>query len=92
MCAARRHYPTTCLVTDDEGARLLIDGLRLPFARVSTALNALRDEDPEWWALGKIEDALDGLLLPYRFSLVIYDKNIDPAKRIDGGLDDPDGI
>src|SRR2546427_282977 len=33
----------------------------------------------DWRALGKIEDELDGLLLPYRFSLVIYDKNIDPA-------------
>jgi hypothetical protein len=52
--AARRHYPSTCLVTDDEGARLLVDELRLPFAHVSTGLNALRDEDPDWWALGKV--------------------------------------
>ena len=29
--------------------------------------------------LRQIEDALDDLLLPYRFSLLIYDKNIDPA-------------
>lgn len=52
--AARQHYPETCLVTDDEGARLLVDELGLPFEHVSTGLNALRDEDPDWWALGKI--------------------------------------
>ena len=52
--AARQHYPNTCLVTDDEGARILVDALQLPFCHVSTALNALRNEDPEWWALGKI--------------------------------------
>src|SRR5437016_43642 len=28
--------------------------------------------------LGRIDDALDDLLLPYRFSLVIYGKNTDP--------------
>ena len=29
--------------------------------------------------VGKIDDALDDLLLPYRFSLVIYDAKTDPA-------------
>jgi hypothetical protein len=53
--AARRYYPETCLVTDDEGARILVDGLQLPFEHVSTALNELRDEDAGWWCLGKIE-------------------------------------
>ena len=53
--AARQHYPDTCLVTDDEGARVLVDRLQLPFVHVSTALNTLADEDPAWWALGKIE-------------------------------------
>jgi len=53
--AAARHYPDTQLVTDDAGARLLIDKLKLPFARVSTALNSLDGEDPGWWALGKLE-------------------------------------
>ena|ERR1700694_3108027 len=52
--AARQHYPNTYLITDDEGARILVDTLQLPFQHVSTALNALRDKDPEWWALGKI--------------------------------------
>ncbi len=32
-----------------------------------------------WRTLGRIEDALDDLLLPYRFSLVIYDDKTDPA-------------
>jgi hypothetical protein len=52
--AARQHYPHTRLVTDDEGARILIDELQLPFESVSTALNAISGEDPNWWALGKI--------------------------------------
>jgi hypothetical protein len=52
---ARAHYPKTSLVTDDEGARLLVDDLGLPFASVSLALNRLKKYDPEWWALGKIE-------------------------------------
>lgn len=38
---ASRHYPDTWLYTDDDGARLLVDGLGLPFAHVSTGLNAL---------------------------------------------------
>jgi hypothetical protein len=51
---ARRHYPDTCLVTDDAGAALLIDGLGLHFTRVSLELNRLHGRDPDWWALGKL--------------------------------------
>ncbi len=51
---ARRHYPDTTLVTDDDGARLLVDQLKLPFGRISLELNTLRDHDPDWWALGKL--------------------------------------
>lgn len=51
----RQHYPETCLVTDDEGARILVDGLGLPFEHVSTALNGINDQDPDWWCLGKVE-------------------------------------
>jgi hypothetical protein len=51
---ARRHYPETVLHTDDAGARLLIDGLGLPFVEVSTALNELKAADPQWWVLGKL--------------------------------------
>lgn len=52
--AARQHYPETVLVTDDAGARVLVDALELPFTEVSTALNGL-EADPDWWALGKLE-------------------------------------
>lgn len=51
---ARRHYPDTLLVTDDEGAELLVDRLKLPFESVSLELNKLRAHDPDWWALGKL--------------------------------------
>lgn len=51
---ARRHYPDTALYTDEEGARLLVDGLELPFCEVSTALNDLNGGDPDWWMLGKL--------------------------------------
>lgn len=52
--SARRHYPDTLLVTDSEGARLLIDGIGLPVNRVSTALDALAGHDPSLWMLGKL--------------------------------------
>jgi hypothetical protein len=51
---ARQHYPDTALVTDDDGAKLLVDQLRLPFSRVSLELNALAACSPDWWALGKL--------------------------------------
>src|SRR5262249_40034698 len=51
---ARRHYPDTSLVTDDEGTELLLDRLRLPFRHVSLELNHLRSQDADWWALGKL--------------------------------------
>jgi hypothetical protein len=55
LYAARRFYPETCLITDDAGARVLIDELQLPFEQVTTELNRIHDQDPEWWALGKLE-------------------------------------
>ena len=51
---AKKHYPETSLFTDDEGARLLIDGIGLEFDHVSTELNVLDGNEPEWWALGKL--------------------------------------
>jgi len=51
---AREHYPDTWLVTDDDGARMLVDGIGLQFAHVSTDLNVLSKHDPNWWTLGKI--------------------------------------
>ncbi len=51
---AKKHYSKTCLYTDNEGARLLIDGIGLEFDHVSTELNVLDSNAPEWWALGKL--------------------------------------
>jgi hypothetical protein len=50
----RQHYRTTMLCTDTAGARLLIDTIGLEFGHVSTALDALQQCDPGWWALGKL--------------------------------------
>jgi hypothetical protein len=52
--SAKRFYPETVLITDDEGARLLVDELGLGFTQVSTELNELDGQDPDWWALGKL--------------------------------------
>lgn len=51
---ARQHFPRTALFTDDDGARLLVGQLGLPFDEVSTELNALASHDASWWALGKV--------------------------------------
>ncbi len=51
---ARQHYPETVLITDDDGVRMLVDGLGLEFKSVSTELNALKTSDPEWWVYGKL--------------------------------------
>ncbi|MEP0872673.1 hypothetical protein NDA01_22910 [Trichocoleus desertorum AS-A10] len=51
---ARKHYPETALVTDDAGAKMLSDGLGLEFDAVTTELNALQAQDPDWWILGKL--------------------------------------
>jgi hypothetical protein len=47
-------FASTTLVTDDDGARLLVDRLGLPFDHVSTALCDLRHSNPSWWILGKL--------------------------------------
>jgi len=49
-----KHYPQTALFTDDDGARLLIDQLKLPFVEVSTELNKLAHHDPGFWTMGKL--------------------------------------
>lgn len=51
---ARKHYPKTALVTDDAGARQLIDGIGLEFDSVSTDLNVLQQGNPKLWMLGKL--------------------------------------
>lgn len=40
---------------------------------------ALAGEPLDWRILGKIEDSLDDLLLPYCFSLIVHDDRTDPA-------------
>lgn len=32
----------------------------------------------DWRVVGRMNDALDDLLLPYKFSLIIHDKALDP--------------
>ena len=39
---------------------------------------SLEGEALEWRSVGRIYDALDDLLLPYRFSLIRFDRNLDP--------------
>lgn len=39
---------------------------------------SLVGEALDWRTVGKIYDALDDLLLPYRFSLILFDQNTDP--------------
>ena len=51
---ARRYFDRVCLVTDDEGRRLLVDELGLRFDEVSTELQALELHDPALWAIGKL--------------------------------------
>lgn len=51
---ASKHYSDTWLYTDDDGARLLVDNLGLPFAHVNLGLNALAGSDPGGWNLGKM--------------------------------------
>ncbi|HEY2048778.1 MAG TPA: DUF6734 family protein [Caulobacteraceae bacterium] len=56
VAEAARHFEEVCLVADEAGAELLTGRLGLPFAQVSTELEALNREgaDPLWWVLGKL--------------------------------------
>lgn len=51
---AKKHYPKTALFTDSYGAQMLVDGLGLQFEQISVELDVLENQDPAWWALGKI--------------------------------------
>lgn len=51
---ARKHFPSTALITDAPGAQLLVNDLGLEFDAVDTTLEALHDEDANWWILGKL--------------------------------------
>ena len=51
---ARQHFGETHLVTDSAGADLLVETLDLPFDSVDLSLDALGQQDPDWWSLGKL--------------------------------------
>ena len=82
---ARQHYPRTGLFTDDAGVKLLVDGLGLEFAEISTALNELAGADVEWWALGKIR-AYELQREPF----VHLDSDVFLWKRLPGHLESAD--
>jgi hypothetical protein len=79
---ARQHYSETCLYTDDEGAKILVDGLDLSFTQVLAILNALNHHDPGWWTLGKV----------YTYALqtepfIHIDSDVFPWKRLPTNLE-----
>jgi hypothetical protein len=51
---ARPWFSRTALVTDDRGARLLVDALQLPFDEVQCDLDRIPPAFARWWALGKL--------------------------------------
>jgi Family of unknown function (DUF6734) len=51
---SRPHFAATRLVTDTQGAELLVDRLGLAFDDVSLALDDLAETDAELWAFGKL--------------------------------------
>jgi hypothetical protein len=51
---ARKHFPRTALYTDDMGKEMLVDKVGLEFTEVSTCLNELEHQNPQFWCLGKV--------------------------------------
>jgi hypothetical protein len=51
----KEFYSNVELVTDDLGAKILIDDLGLPYDKVNTSLNEINNYRPELWAVGKIK-------------------------------------
>ncbi|WP_276855556.1 DUF6734 family protein [Bacteroides fluxus] len=50
----KQFYDEIELITDSEGADLLINKLHLPYTSYLTTLDKLNDENPAIWTLGKI--------------------------------------
>jgi hypothetical protein len=50
----RSHFDSTELITDHEGAEILVKELGLKFDRISKELDNLNDQDIRWWVLGKL--------------------------------------
>lgn len=55
----KRHYEEIELVTDNHGAKLLIDSLDLPYTKINLTLDNINKYSPKLWALGKIHAYLD---------------------------------
>lgn len=67
----RKFYDNVELVTDSEGAELLIDKLHLPYTSYNTTLDNLNNKNPEIWALGKI---------------AAYNEQHEPFIHVDGDI------
>lgn len=51
----KEFYDNVELITDDVGAKILLDYLELPYSTYNLSLNEINDYHPELWALGKIK-------------------------------------
>ncbi len=67
----KKFYKNVELITDKQGADLLIDTLKLPYTHVSVALDALNDYHPKLWAIGKLK---------------AYQLQNDPFLHVDGDV------
>jgi hypothetical protein len=67
----KQFYDEVELVTDSEGAELLINKLHLPYTSCKTILDKLYNENPALWALGKI---------------AAYEEQQDPFIHVDGDI------
>ena len=50
-----RSFDLHPLISDEEGAKLLIDDLKLPYTKVTVCLDELNHYHPKLWAIGKIK-------------------------------------
>ena len=67
----KQFYDEVELITDSEGADLLINKLHLPYTSCKTTLDKLNNENPAIWALGKI---------------VAYEEQQEPFIHVDGDV------
>ena len=51
----RKQYDQVCLVTDQQGYEILVEGLSLPYTEVKICLDTLNGYNPNLWALAKIK-------------------------------------
>ena len=67
---ARFHGVERALLFGSRAKGTYKHGSDIDLALVGTSL--------DWRTVGKIYDALDDMLLPHRFSLIVYDQSTDP--------------